>query len=223
MLIGLSGYARSGKDTVAAILVEQYGFTRIAFAAPLKAIAADLDPWAMSHPGGSIRLSDLLHWYDDDLDLDDKLTAGWEYAKRYPEIRRLLQNLGVACREHLDPDVWVMAAMRKAEHYDRVVISDVRFQNEAKAIRLVGGEVWRINRPGVDAVNGHISEHDLDGWRFDRHVDNGGTLFDLSVTVRARVRDMALSNAYDVVVDPASVAMLPEPAERTVGELRRAS
>ena len=44
MIIGLSGYAQSGKDTVAEILVEEYGYTRVAFADIIKQAVYLLDP-----------------------------------------------------------------------------------------------------------------------------------------------------------------------------------
>ena len=43
-VIGLTGYAGSGKDTLANILVEEYGFTRIAFADKTKEFLYDLNP-----------------------------------------------------------------------------------------------------------------------------------------------------------------------------------
>ncbi len=44
------------------------------------------------------------------------------------------------------------------------VVSDMRYRNEAQAIRHRGGVLIRIERPGVGPINDHISEHDLDGW-----------------------------------------------------------
>ena len=60
------------------------------------------------------------------------------------------------------------------------MVTDVRFRNEADAIRARGGVVVRINRPGIEAPNDHISEHDLDGYAFDYFVDNDGTIEDLA-------------------------------------------
>ncbi len=64
-----------------------------------------------------------------------------------------------------------------------VAFSDCRFPNEAAAIRDRGGEMWRIDRPGTAPVNAHPSETALDGFNFDRHIDNGGTL----AALRAKV------------------------------------
>lgn len=165
MIIGLAGYARSGKDTVAEILVKERGFRRIAFADALKAVLADVNPLM----GTNSRLSDRLEW-------------GWEQAKTEPEVRMLLQRLGVACRRHIHPDVWVDAVFHMIETvfdetgHHRWVIPDVRFPNELVAVRNHGGQVWRVERAGTGPVNGHESETAIDGERFDQRIPNDSTL-----------------------------------------------
>ena len=168
MLVGVAGYARAGKDSTADILVRECGFRRLGFADTLKAILADVNPQV-----GATRLDNRLSWH------------GWEGAKTDPEVRQLLQRLGVACRQHIGPDVWVDAVFRKIEDtFDedgpsRWVIPDVRFPNELAAVRSHGGQVWRVERPGCGPVNGHISETAIDGERFDQVIPNDGTLADL--------------------------------------------
>lgn len=164
MIIGLAGYARSGKDTVATALVESLSFRRLAFADALKDVLEDVNPFI-----GTTRLSNRLSWH------------GWEAAKADPEVRSLLQKLGVACRVHIHPDVWVNAVMSRIDNAleCRWVISDVRFPNELLAIRKAGGEIWRIDRPGCRPVNSHQSETALDGAGFDFVLANNGTLDDL--------------------------------------------
>jgi hypothetical protein len=102
-LVGLLGLKRSGKDTFAARLVEAHGFTRIAFADPLKEAALALDPIVVS-----------ANSWDPERRLSDVVEAeGWEAAKEVPEVRRTLQNLGVAIRG-LDEDFWLRVAIRRA-------------------------------------------------------------------------------------------------------------
>jgi hypothetical protein len=167
------GYAQSGKDTVAAHLVERYGFRRYAFADALKRIALDLDPIVEAPPScapgwGVLRLSEVV----------DRL--GWEGAKKRPEVRRLLQHLGVAVRDRLDPDAWVNEVMRQLHRETApVVITDVRFPNEAKAIREQGGILVRVERPGVGPVNAHHSETALDDLRPEWTVQNDSDIPDL--------------------------------------------
>jgi len=154
MLIGLSGYAQSGKDTIANYLIKDHGFIRRAFADNLRNVLYDLNPMLES---GFLQAK---------VDVE-----GWDKAKQHPEVRRLLQDLGLAARNHIHPEVWVSAALDRVLN-DRIVVTDVRFLNEARAIKERGGEIWRVERPGVGAVNNHISETEMDGYKFDQVLIN---------------------------------------------------
>lgn len=168
-LIGLIGKKRAGKDSVAATLVGEFGFVRYAFADPLKATMLALDPYLAEWEGHPVRLSTLIEEH------------GWERVKdEYPEARRLLQAHGVAIRDHVDVDVWLRATMRRVEAETRpVVVTDVRFPNEADAIEAAGGVLVRIHRAAVTSSDTHPSETALDGRRCTFHIDNGGSLADL--------------------------------------------
>lgn len=175
-LVGLIGKKRVGKDTFAAVLVEEFGFARVAFADPLKEMALAIDPYIQAEH--SYRLSDAVD------------VLGWEGAKdAYPEVRRFLQRLGTDGVRQFDEDFWVRAGMRAAAAKRRpmrlntsdgraataprpVVITDVRYPNEADAIREAGGTLVRIVRPGVDDGDTHASETALDGYAVDYTVSN---------------------------------------------------
>lgn len=144
MLIGLTGYAQHGKDSVAKVLVEEFGFTRFAFADALKHMALVLNPIIGELDNDEIlRLSDAVE------------ALGWEGAKQDPEVRRFLQVLGTeGARATFGDDCWVLAL---DDHINRsgasrVVISDVRFPNEGDFVYAVGGEVWRITRVNQDGT-----------------------------------------------------------------------
>ena len=165
MIIGLSGYARSGKDTVAELLVLNYGFKRLAFADGIREALLALNPILFD----GTRLNELVGMY------------GWEIAKGKDEVRRLLQVMGTEVgRKLINEDVWVWLLFNKINTDERIVIPDVRFPNEARMIEQQGGEVWRINRHNHTAVNDHVSEHAMDNHMFKRVVYNDGTLDDLS-------------------------------------------
>lgn len=182
LLIGLSGYARSGKDTVGQILQDDHGLRTASFAATLKRITAQVNPYVTE---SGLHLADLLALYPE---------QGWEGVKQIPEVRRFLQALGVACRDHIHPDVWVDALFHHLDPFftPGYVITDVRFPNEADAIRKRGGEVWRITRPNTPPANDHPSETALDDYpHFSRRIRNDGTLHDL----RRNVLDSASAHA----------------------------
>ena len=165
MIIGLSGYARSGKDTVAQLLCLNYGFKRISFADPMREAILTLNPKIDS-------ITHVSHYVED---------YGWDLAKQNPEIRRLLQVFGTDVgRRMFGEDVWIDIAFKHIDRDSRVVIADVRFPNEAKAIKDRGGKVIRINRHNHSAVNAHKSEIAMDNYMFDHVLYNDGTIDDLS-------------------------------------------
>jgi len=171
MIIGLSGYAQSGKDTVAKYLVERHGFERVAFADPIRNLLWEMNPMLAD----GFYLQGVVNAY------------GWDAAKtRFPEVRRLLQDLGKGARDVVDTDIWVAAALRQMGDVDQhYVVTDVRFQNEAVTLKMLTDTyIWRVERTGVDAVNNHISEHDLDDWDFDAYIHNNSTLEDLEFAVK---------------------------------------
>lgn len=178
-LIGLSGYARSGKDTAAAGLLEA-GWERRSFADRIRELAYGTNPVVM-HQGQQYRLARLVDAY------------GWEYVKdTYAEAREFLQRLGGVARDVLGVNVWVDAAVRCMDPAAPVVFTDCRFQSEADEIRSRGGLVVRLYRPGVGpavAADGtiHISETALDGYDFDHVVVNDGTPHDLHRMISAIV------------------------------------
>jgi hypothetical protein len=68
---------------------------------------------------------------------------------------------------------------------DKIVISDVRFRNEAEEIKWRHGQVWRISRIEKDGpINIHRSETDMDSWDFDQYISNNGTFEELSGLVK---------------------------------------
>lgn len=175
LLIGLSGYAGSGKDEAAKVLVAG-GWRRDAFADRLRTFLYALNPLIPGHVGaGNLRLANVVDAY------------GWDAAKRtFPEVRQLLQRCGTeAGRAVLGSEVWVDALMREFDPANEaLVVTDVRFPNEADAIRKAGGVLVRIERPGVGpntAPDGSVHQSDvaLDGYDFDVTVQNDGDVIDL--------------------------------------------
>ena len=178
MLIAIGSKMRVGKDTAGSALVRDCQFHRLSFAAPLKRLLMLTDPMVYpSTPAVNLapnnRVTHLVHGTD-----------GWDSAKqRWPEIRRLLQNLGVGCREVFGEDCWVNLALAEAAKHDRSVITDLRFTNEAEAVRKAGGLLVRIDRPG-GMFDGHVSENDLDEWTdWDLILSNTGSVVELEAAI----------------------------------------
>ena len=176
LIIGLGYKAGVGKDTVANHLCERHNFTSYALAKALKDTLAPLFGW---------NRTDLNHQ-----EFKKTLDHFWNITPR-----QALQTLGTDCvRKAFGDDFWVKR-LELAMRDDRctlVVITDVRFRNEAESIKKHGGMLWQIRRPLVDDVAGaHVSETEMDGFEgWDEIIDNDGSL-DL---LYARV-DLALAKA----------------------------
>ena len=173
MIIGLSGYARSGKDTVANYLVEKYGFVKISFADPMREALYRLNPRIDVAEMHGVSLATAV----------DGL--GWENLKAdSPDVRPLMQRMGTEVgRQMFGENFWVEQAMKLAAKHENVVLADVRFKNEADAVLAADGALWRVSRAGFEAVNAHISEHDLDDYHFTSHIVNDKTVEALYSTV----------------------------------------
>ncbi len=167
-VIGLAGYMRSGKSTAAAHLAAAHGFAQVNFADALRDALAALDPFVDPWHAG-VRYGQVV-------------AQGYDGAKdRFPEVRRLLQVLGTEVgRNILGADVWVHAWRRRVVALGSacIVAADVRFPNEADAIRQAGGEVWWIGRPGCEP-SGHASERSIGPGDCDAVVPNATTVDDL--------------------------------------------
>lgn len=169
MIIGLSGYARSGKDTVADHLISTYNFTRHSFAASMKDAMYKLNPIVHTDDIGPMRYQALVDVYGLD-----------KVKDTYPEVRRLLQVFGTEVgREMFGENFWVDLVLNNLRSF-HTVISDVRFINEADAIRSRGGKIWRINREGIGPVTGHSSEVNLDCYDFDLIINNNSDIESLN-------------------------------------------
>ncbi len=188
VLIGLCGYAGVGKDTAAQVLLEELRFQRIAFADPIKGALLALDPLVPGAKEGEyLRLSEFAAERD------------WSEIKEYPEVRRLMQILGTEVGRNLfDPEIWVRLAERKLEStlsVGDVVITDVRFPNEARLVRGYGGLLVRIERPGYGPVNEHVSDRASERWAYERRVENVGDVNELHKKMRALVADLRANEA----------------------------
>lgn len=143
-LLGLTGKKQSGKSTIAEVAEEEFGFTRVALAEPLKNFI--LQCWPAFSPG---------HLWGD---LKEDMVA--VYGK---SGRQVMQELGTDVLRGYDPDIWVRAMQDEIEFLERMgggyyIIDDIRFPNEVEMVKEMGGEVWKVVRSGQTEEDGHISE-----------------------------------------------------------------
>jgi hypothetical protein len=185
LIIGLSGYARAGKDTTADILVKEYGFAKVAFADKLREALYALNPVIRydKNDFGSYK-----YWRLQEV-INECGWDGYKETRFNDEIRGLLQRMGTEVgRETIGQNTWVNAVLNeyKKDGIKRdYVIPDCRFWNEATAIVDEGGEIWRVHRPGVGPANSHNSETELDDYNFHVYLHNDSTVDYLAVQVQA--------------------------------------
>lgn len=201
-LYGLTGYAQSGKDTFAAGLE---GWTRVALADKVREVVEAIDPWIpiqiAEQKGVPIlgkepvkltklfRLSELLAEKDrvhGTSKADGCGRAAWNEVKQIPEVRRLLQRCGTeGGRMVLGENVWIDAALPLDGKYDHIVVTDVRFPNEAQRVKDLGGVVIRVVHPERKSAEfAHPSELKIDEIQPDLVVDNDGTIEELREKAR---------------------------------------
>lgn len=162
-IIGVAGKAGSGKDTLADFLVQSEGFTRFAFADPLKLSVCELFGIPLEHMNHPIS--------------KERVDETWRKSPR-----QLMQWLGDCVRNDISKDFFViMMANRINESQSKtVVISDVRYEQEARFVREMGGvivELARTNRFGSmgEKEANHSSESGLPRILVDYHISNDGS------------------------------------------------
>jgi hypothetical protein len=181
MIIALGGKKRSGKDTVANILVKKCGYHRVAFADPLKELCSRVFTIPMRF------------FEDDDLkekELEDHVVIDYHHLDEIKEIvskewgfklpdasedyfdayfettiktpRKLLQFVGTELlRKHIRDDIFIVKMFsRIRELGGNVVISDARMKNERELLKKAGGYLVLIKRD-TKLEDTHISENDL--------------------------------------------------------------
>jgi hypothetical protein len=172
-IVGITGKARAGKDTIANELVVSQSYVRRGLADPLRMIVSEV-----FHP----TMAQLF------IDKEEPLAnwPGWT-------VRKLLQYIGTEMfREHITPDIWVKSLIHYIEAQETRgscswVIPDVRFPNEAEQLRAAFGDrfsLLKVVRPGADGTVG-LESHASEAFDIEAEyvIENTGTLENLAARV----------------------------------------
>jgi hypothetical protein len=154
ILIGICGKARNGKDSVADHLVKGYNFSKASFAIPVK-------NFAVRH-----------------FDLHPEEC----YGEKTKKSRWVLQAIGNGCREEFGKNIWIDKLFNTFGAVEKVVIADVRYLNEAEALKARGGYIIKVTRPDAPEIEcgaDHPSEMEMEKIVPDFALDNDGDLHQL--------------------------------------------
>jgi len=158
MIIGISGFQSSGKDTIADYLVKEHGFVKLSFASALKDIVAIIFGWSRERLEG-LKVEDR-QWREE---IDPK----WAKTLNIPCLtpRYVLQYLGTEVfRNHFHKDIWTKIVENQLSFYENVVVSDCRFANEIEMIKQNGGKIIQVHRDDhvLDIGAKHLSKLPLE-------------------------------------------------------------
>jgi len=188
MLVGIVGFAGSGKDTIGQYLIDQHKFQKDSYAKPLKDAVATIFNWPREMLEGDSISS--RSWRE-------QVDPFWsEVLGREVTPRWILQNIGTELfRKYLHPDLWVMSMKHRLQQKinENIVITDCRFPNEIQLLRDFGGSIIRVIRGSepewfsiakeancgneeakkeMTKYNIHYSEWAWAGLRFDNEIYN---------------------------------------------------
>jgi hypothetical protein len=208
MIISVTGFIASGKDTVANYLITHHGFKKESWAGSLKDAVSRIFGWDRELLEGTSRHSREWReqrddWWSDRLDME--ITP-----------RIVLQQWGTEVgRQAFHNDIWVASLENKLRQTkDDIVITDTRFPNEINAIKRLGGTTirvhrgqkpewyddaiavnkgptyigWALSKDKIQKLGIHPSEYSSVGLEYDHEIHNDGTIDDLHSCIKHMLR-----------------------------------
>ncbi len=176
-VIAFTGRKFSGKDTAARLFIEA-GYTNIKFADPLKDMLRAV-----------LRVQGILPDTVERM-IEGDLKEVPTYYLRGKTPRYAMQTLGTEWgRDIIAQDFWTSILKTRAEQHRKIVVTDLRFGNEVKAVRELGGKIIRIKRQFArdNEFSEHSSEVAIDNLMVDAEIENNGSIEELRTKLREYV------------------------------------
>lgn len=161
-LIAICGAKRAGKDTIASIISDKYGYNHIKIAQKLKTVCKIL-----------------FNFTDEQLESDCKenIDAYWNISPR-----QAMQWIGTDVMQyqvqHLLPNIdrkfWIQSVVNQIDINPEVryIISDLRFKHEVEELKKRNAFIIKVERPSMTNIDNHISEREYLDIQHDLLIKN---------------------------------------------------
>jgi len=173
MIIGVTGKKFHGKNTVADFYVKNHNFKELSFAEPLKKVCKAMFDFSDEQLYGNLKET-----IDERWGITPRTTfqfVGTDLVRN--KIYNILPDIG--------ENFWVkrfemeLSQLLVNEQSRNIIISDVRFPNEAEIIKKLGGIIIKVVRPDIKNNDLHTSENLIDEISADYNIINDGSIDDL--------------------------------------------
>lgn len=174
-LIGITGFKRSGKDTCGAYLIKNHDYIKYSFAGALKVACSEIFMFDYEQTEGSKKEDFDSRWNINPRKVFQRF--GTEIFrdsldKFFPEMKHLKNNFWIYRFK-----IWYQEQVKQNPNV-RIVVSDVRFQNEADIIKELGGIIIKVSRKNIKNTDNHISELNILNIKADYNIKNDSSLED---------------------------------------------
>ena len=172
-IIGITGKKFNGKDTVGNYLISTYGYKRFAFADSLKEACKCV--FGLSH--------EQLYGNEKEC-IDDYWNVSPREIFQFVGTQLFRDQIGTIL-PHVNNDIWVHVLKKqiieelKLNPNQKIVITDIRFENELNMVKEINGTIVKVERCGVNNIDNHQSEIYVDSLNVNHIIYNNSTLHDL--------------------------------------------
>lgn len=182
-LIAVGGRKSNGKSSVADYIINKYGYTRYAFADPMKEAVKVIFDFSDEQLNG---------------DLKELIDTRWGISPRQAmqtfatELCQFDLIKYLPALEPIGRKIWVhrFKMWYEKNKEKNIIISDLRFEHEAEVIKELGGCIWSVERPQLfNVIDNHSSENSLPESYFDERIINDLSLADLNVKVDLLIKN----------------------------------
>lgn len=187
MIIGICGFQSAGKDTIANLLINKYGFKKLSFAGAVKDIVSIMFGWPRDKLEGLTK---------EDREWRETIDTWWAQKLQMPQLtpRYVLQYIATdVFRNHWHPEIWITIVERQLNQFDNIVITDSRFENEIKLLMKYNAKIihvykkipqwfdkYKMGEEVLEIEQMHRSEYEWIRCHHDYAVSNNGTIDELN-------------------------------------------